>query len=173
MLAVPKGSLWLRMARPGRVAGMSCEPGTGPFHGAGIAVGCWGCRCPLALHPWGCVEQRKAPEPEIPVRAPRSQRGSAAGGTARCLPPAGWERGAETETASCVDREGSWLGCPSGCIVPPSRRLWALSEPFCCKASSSQAFVWRRGKEEGMEAALRREIPERWSEQGAVIWVCR
>lgn len=24
-----------------------------------------------------------------------------------------------------------------------------------------------------MEAALRREIPERWSEQRAVVWVCR
>lgn len=49
------------MARPGRAAGMSCEPGTGPFHGAGIAVGCWGCRYPLAPHPWGFVEQGKVP----------------------------------------------------------------------------------------------------------------
>lgn len=73
MLAVPRGSLWLRMARPGRAAGMSCEPGTGPFHGAGIAVGCWGCRYPLAPHPWGCVEQGKAP---LSLKFPLGLRGA-------------------------------------------------------------------------------------------------
>lgn len=84
---------------------MSCEPGTGPFHGAGIAVGCWGCRYPLAPSLGVCGVGKSSSEAEIPVRALQSQRGSAAGGTTCCLPPAGWERGAETETASCVDRE--------------------------------------------------------------------
>lgn len=93
------------------------------------------------------------------------------GGTTCLHLPPKWKCEAETETASCVDREklpGS--GVCLGGSFPLPRWVLSLPEAFCWKACSFQAFFWGGGlgweKGEVTKPALCHEVSERWSKRG-------
>lgn len=121
------------------------------------AVRCWGYRYPLA-HTSMCACSREKATLSLklhltallsPQKLGAKPHRFAQRHTCR-LPPPEWKCEAETETASCVDREkppGS--GVCLGGSFPLPRWVLSLPEPFCCKACSSQGVFFLGGEAGG------------------------
>lgn len=77
--------------------------------------------------------------------------------------------GSAAGTASCADREKAPASDASlGSALP----LPAAFGAVLLQNSLIPGFCLEEGKKEGMEAALCWEVPGRWSEEGAVVWLC-